>query len=60
MRLGGWRRAHILRSSCIQFQSHLERLVFSVVEVVRFKSFLDEKQSIALKIIAVVLTFIYI
>lgn len=33
-----------LRSCCIQFQSHLERLVFCVTEVVRYKSFLDEKQ----------------
>lgn len=59
LHLGGWRKAHVLRSYCIQFQSCLERLVFSVIEVVKCKSFLEEKQGIALKIISMVLTFIY-
>lgn len=39
----------MLGSYCMQFQPCLERLVFSVAEVVRCKSFLEAQQGIALK-----------
>lgn len=60
LHLGGWRRTCVLKSYCTQFQSRLERLVFSVAEFVGCKSFLDVKQGITLNIISVVLPFIYI